>query len=148
MDKYNIENSFLGIKPKKVYIHLNKGNSILKTGWIVKFIENKINEHINIALAGVGIPIYLIEFLIFLITLYLANLIAPNTTGNELRKIKSIRFISETLTYHIKRKKDGARQKEIKSAKESISFPKSLEIDSFLAILPSKISRNADIKIK
>ena len=39
-------------------------------------------------------------------------------------------------------------QNETKSAKESISLPKSLDISSFLAILPSKTSKTVPIKTK
>ena len=49
---------------------------------------------------------------------------------------------------YINNKKEGTKQKEIKSANESISFPNSLDIFNFLAILPSIVSKNAAIKIK
>ena len=45
-------------------------------------------------------------------------------------------------------KNEGAKQKEIKSAKESISFPKSDAMPIFRANFPSKESKIAAIKIK
>ena len=48
----------------------------------------------------------------------------------------------------LKIKHEGAKQKEIKSASESISLPKSEPTPIFLANFPSKESNTAAIKIK
>jgi hypothetical protein len=61
----------------------------------------------KIAFAGVGIPIYFTEFLIFLIALYLANLTAPNKTGKELSIIKGIKLIVLSSQYQTNNKNDG-----------------------------------------